>query len=66
MCFSTAVRPMSGTGNSSWCPNIKYDAIIRGSWSQEVAEKRFFDPSALRNGGPKTIVPKLCALGLPR
>ena len=45
---------------------LKYDAIINGSWSHDVAENRFFEPSARRKGGPNTRVPKLCAFGLPR
>ena len=54
-----SVRSTSGTGNRSCCPNMKYEASMSGSWSQEVAEKRFFEPKVRRNGGPKTSEPKL-------
>ncbi len=31
-------RSTSGTDINSWCPYIRYDASIFGSWSTDVAE----------------------------
>ena len=57
---------MSGTGSSSWWPNIRWDTSWWGSWSTEVAENRFRVRSALTIAIPWVIEPRLWELGLPR
>ena len=60
-----AVRSTSGTGSSSWWPNISSAASICGSWSTEVAEKRERPPSALERSGMPRMAPWPWTVGLP-
>ncbi len=60
------VRSMSGIGNSSWCPYIRYARSWAGSWSTEVALNLFRVRKVLTIAGPWVIEPRLCTLGLPR
>jgi hypothetical protein len=60
------VRSTSGTGNSSWLPNISSAASMCGSWSVEVAEKRLRLCSTRSKTWLKSSSPWSCTTGLPR
>ena len=57
---------MSGIGRKSWWPNIRWATSWWGSWSTDVAEKRFLVRKDLNIAVPWVIDPRLWALGLPR
>ena len=57
---------MSGTGSSSWWPNIRCPSSWCGSWSTEVALNVLGVRSALTRAAPWVIEPRLWTLGLPR
>ena len=53
----SCVRSTSGTGSSSWWPNMSSAASIWGSWSTDVAEKRLRVPRLRMKTWPKSAEP---------
>ena len=59
-------RSMSGTGRRNWWPYRAQATTWWGSWSTEVAEKRFRVPSSRTRVGLWVRAPRLWTFGLPR